>query len=163
MLQIGGTSFMPEKKQLYHIATEADKAARKQNIKAKNPEEKQYLVCIKAAARTGCDDEWDICLGRTEAREYIKSCIDYIDFEHSFVLVESCIFADRKSIYAFMKHIEGFYEDGFDIDDYVRGDWSEADYSAANDIDSSMYNPQNNSETMMEQIMGGEVNTIPLE
>ena len=154
---------MPEKKQLYHVATEADKAARENKIRAKSPEEKQYLVCIKAAVGTGCNDEWDICFGRTEAREYIKSCIDYIDFDHSFVLVESCIFADRKSIYAFMKHIEGFYEDGFDIDDYVRGDWSETDYNAANDIDNSMYDPQINSGTIMEQIMGGEVNTVSLE
>ena len=155
---------MTEKKQLYHIATEVDKAKRENAVKKKDPEEKQYLVCIKATVWSSCDDEWDICFGRTDAREYIKSCIDYIDFDHSFVLVESCILADRKSIYAFMKHIEPLYNDGFDIDDYVHGDWSEEDYDTDNGIDTSIYNHESMTNGVtMEQIMDGEINTIPLD
>lgn len=156
---------MTEKKQLYHIATEADKAKRENAVKKKDPEEKQYLVCIKAISNYDYgNSEWEICFGRTEAREYIKSCIDYIDFDHSFVLVESCNLTNRKSIYAFMKYIEPLYHDGFDIDDYVRGDWSEEDYDTNNSIDTSIYNHESMTNGVtMEQIMDGETNTIPLD
>lgn len=153
---------MEEKKQLYHVATAADEANR--GKRKKGPEEKQYLICIKALQGSGLEDEWEICEGRSEAREYIKTCVDYIDFERSFVLVESCVLADRKSIYTFMKHIEQFYNDGFDIDDYVRGDWSEDDYIKSNNIDTSIYTTDNLVNRLtMDQLMGSDINSIPLE
>jgi hypothetical protein len=98
----------------------------------KTPEEKQYLVCIRG--KDGGTDEWDVLECRTDAYEYIKSNIEYIDLEKSFILVENLPLAKRKSIFAFMKYVQDNYEDGFDIEDYVKGDWDENDFKNMNGI-----------------------------
>ena len=126
----------------------------------KHPEERQYLICIRTKSGSGVQDSWDIVTGRTEAYEYIKTNIDDIDLEHSFILVESCILAERKSIYAFMKYAGEFYSDGFDIEDYIKGDWDEMDYKRNNDI-SLMIN--NNERIGMESFMNGDIDTIDLK
>ena len=151
-----------ERKQMYRLV-EPDKDVKfEKEFKAtKGPEEKQYLVCIRALARSSMPDEWEIVTGRSEAREMIINAMDYIDFERSFVLVESCTLLDRISIYAFMKHIEQFFADGFDIDDYVSGDWSEKDYAERNDID-SMYAANQGHGVSMEDIMNGGVHMAQL-
>ena len=125
----------------------------------KHPESRQYLICIRAKENSGAQDSWDFVTGRTEAYEYIKENIDDIDLEHSFVLVESVTLAERKSIYAFMKYAGEFYSDGFDIEDYVKGDWDEADYMRNNDI-SLMVNNQDRID--MQSFMDGEINTKDL-
>lgn len=100
----------------------------------KTPEEKQYLICIRG--KDGGTDEWNILEGRTDAYEYIKNNIEYIDLDTSFILVENLPLAKRKSIFAFMKYVQDNYEDGFDIEDYVNGDWDENDFRHMNGISS---------------------------
>lgn len=130
------------------------------NHPKKTPEEKQYLLCI--AGKDGADDEWEIITGRTATYERIKESIEYIDFELSFVLVETLTLSDRKSIYAFMKYVQDFYNDGFDIEDYIKGDWSESDYKASNNIDPSI-DFNSDRRINMQSIMDGGVETTSLE
>ena len=127
--------------------------------KKKTAEEKQYLICI--SARDGGEDMWCIVTGRTDAYEFIKNCIEFINFEESFILVESCTLAQRKSIYAFMKYAEQFYEDSFDIDDYVKGDWSEEEYKDSNEIDDLF--ALNKEKVDMTAFMNGEITSTSLE
>lgn len=125
----------------------------------KHPEDRQYLICIRAKEGSGAQDAWDFATGRTEAYEYIKSNIDYIDLEHSFVLVESVTLSERKSIYAFMKYAGEFYSDGFDIEDYIKGDWDESDYMRNNDITPMV---DNKERIDMASFLNGEVDTKDL-
>ena len=97
----------------------------------KNPEDKQYLVCIRGDS---IDDLWDILQGRTAAYDFIKDYIGSINLEESFVLVEENTLLQRISVYAFMKRVQDNYMDGFDIEDYVDGDWSETNYKINNNI-----------------------------
>ena len=126
--------------------------------KENDPEEKDYLICI-----TGNDtDLWCIVKGRTEAREFIKNNIDIINFEESFILVETLPLNQRKSIHAFMKHCEQFFNDGFDIDEYVKGDFNEIEWQSDNDINQDLYVPS--SEKLdMASIMDGYIKTSSLE
>ena len=121
----------------------------------KHPEDRQYLICIAGTTQ----DSWVIITGRTEAYEYIKENIDDINMEHSFILVETLTLAERKSIYAFMKYAGEFYSDGFDIEDYIKGDWDENDYKRNNDISLMVDNVERID---MESFMNGDVNTIEL-
>ena len=148
---------MPEKKQMYRIVNPDQDKRYDEKIRLEDPERRQYLICISAQAGSGEEDMWRLVTGRTEAYNLIKDNIDYIDFFNSFILVETCKLADRQSIYAFMKHIERFYEeDSFDIDDYVRGDWSEDEYLKYNEIDRSLL-VESSSKLNMEDIMNGNV------
>lgn len=141
---------MPEMKEMVKVVD---------NTK-KHPENQQYLICIRTKPGSGEQDSWIIATGRTEAYEYIKENIDSIDMEHSFILVESHILAKRKSIYAFMKYVGDFYEDSFDIEDYIKGDWDEEDYKRNNDISLMI---DNNERIDMQTIMNGEINTVDLD
>ena len=125
----------------------------------KHPEERQYLICIRAKEGTYSQDCWDIVIGRTAAYEYIKENIDDINMEHSFVLVESVTLSERKSIYAFMKYAGEFYSDGFDIEDYIKGDWDESDYMRNNDITPMV---DNKDRIDMASFLNGEVDTKDL-
>lgn len=125
----------------------------------KHPEERQYLICIRAKEGSGSQDSWDFVIGRTEAYEYIKSVIDDIDMDHSFILVDSVTLAERKSIYAFMKYAGEFYSDGFDIEDYIKGDWDEMDYMRNNDISLIV---DNKDRIDMKSFMDGDINTQDL-
>ena len=125
----------------------------------KHPEDRQYLICIKAKQESEFQDIWDIVIGRTEAYEYIKNIIDDIDLDCSFILVESCNLSERKSIYAFMKYAGEFYSDGFDIEDYIKGDWDELDYKINNDISIMI---DNKDRVDMKSFMNGDINTVEL-
>lgn len=125
----------------------------------KHPEDRQYLICIRAKSGSGEYDSWEIVKGRTEAYEYVKNNIDYIDMEYSFILVESLTLADRKSIYAFMKYAGEFYEDSFDIEDYIKGDWDEEDYKRSNDMTLLIDNLER---VDIQSFMDGDVNTVDL-
>jgi len=146
--------------QMYRVIDhDKDLEFEKQKI-PKDPEEKIYLLCIafKDNQNDTTDSYWNLVKGRTNARDEIKDMIDYIDFETSFILVESCTLNERKSIYAFMKHIESLYNDGFDIDEYIKGDWSEEDYIKHNEIDTSIYNKDvMNRGVSMQDMMNGNV------
>lgn len=127
----------------------------------KHPEDRQYLVCIKTKPGSGEDDSWEILNGRTAAYNYIKENIEYIDMEYSFILVEHLSFNERASIYAFMKHAETFYSDGFDIEKYIKGDWDEMDYRRNNDIDTSLM-IESIERVDIESFMNGDINTVEL-
>lgn len=147
-----------EKKQLYKVVDPNKDIKFERAIK--DPEDKLYLVCIKNT--TDDYNAWEILNGRSNAREFIILNIDDIDFETSFVLVEGLDLNQRVSIYAFMKHIERFYEDEpFDIDDYIKGDWSESDFMEKNQID-PMYINKSDS-LSMEDLMGSNINRVSLE
>lgn len=150
------------KNQMYRIV-DADKDLKfDKSSSKKDPEERQYLICIASIPGSGCEDEWTIVTGRRAAYDKIVESIEYIDLENSFILVETCTLKDRKSIYTFMKYMENFYN-GFDIEDYVKGDWSEQDYRHHNDIDQDYVNAINSSNGVsMEDIMNG-INITPLE
>jgi hypothetical protein len=128
--------------------------------KQKHPEYRQYLICIRTKDGSGAQDFWDIVTGRSEAYELIKENIDDIDFNYSFILVESCELSKRKSIYAFMKYAGEFFSDGFDIEDYIKGDWDEEDYKRENDISLEV---SNKDRINMELFMNGEYNTTDLK
>lgn len=137
---------MPEMKEMVKIVD---------NTK-KHPEERQYLICISGYTQ----DSWNIVIGRTEAYNYIKENIDEINLEHSFILVESCTLDKRKSIYAFMKYAGEFYNDGFDIEDYIKGDWDERDYQRNNDINLMINETDRIS---MQSFMDGDIDTVDLD
>lgn len=121
----------------------------------KSYEERQYLICYKAKKDADITDGWDIVIGRTNAYEYIKDIIDDIDLEYSFILVETLSLKDRKSIYAFMKHVSSLIYDQFDIDDYIKGDWDENDFKEINDIDFD--ENITNNRTDMKSIIDGDI------
>lgn len=128
----------------------------------KDPEEKLYLLCI--AGKNNTEDTWYLIVGRTEVYETIKNEIENIDLENSFILVESAKLENRKSIYAFMKYVESFYEDSFDIEDYIKGDWSEDEFDnnyIMNDINTSL-NIDNNDRLDMASFINGEINSSSL-
>ena len=128
-----------------------------QYIIKNNPELKEYLLCI--AGKDGADDTWEMITGRTELYETIKNNIEWIDLERSFVLLSTAKLENRKSIVAFMKYCERFFNDSFDIEDYIKGDWSEADYAAQNNIDTMF---SNNDRLNMEDFMNGEIGSTDL-
>ena len=74
--------------------------------------------------------------------------------------MESVYLEERKSIYAFMKYAGEFYSDGFDIEDYVKGDWDEMDYKRDNDIALMV---SNNERIDMQSFMNGDVDTVDLD
>lgn len=148
---------MAEKKQMYRVVNPNQDKKFDEKMRLENPERRQYLICISAQAGSGENDLWQLVTGRTEAYNLIKENIDYIDFFNSFILVETCKLVDRQSIYTFMKHVEKFYEeDSFDIDDYVRGDWSEDEYLKYNEIDRSLL-VDSSTKLNMQDIMNGTV------
>lgn len=149
---------MAELKQMYDIVNPNQDIMHDEEIRLSDPEKRLYLVCI---AFTDDVDEWYILMGRTETYEYIKERIDNIDFETSFVLVETLKLKDRISIYQFMAKVQNNYDDGFDINEHIKGDWNEADFRSSQGIDESL-NISNDNRLSMESIMNGEVETTSL-
>lgn len=131
-----------------------------QKILKKDSEERVYLLCI--AGKDGGEDYWELVTGRTDAYTTIKDTIEFIDLERSFILVETAKLMDRKSIVAFMKYAEQFYNDSFDIDDYIKGDWNEEEYQQQNDID-NLFLSNDNNKLEMENFMDGNINSRSLE
>ena len=152
-----------EKKQMYRVIDQNKDIEFEKKMKGKNPENKQYLICIASLPGSGEPDEWVLVTGRRAAYDKIRESIDYINLEESFILVESCTLKDRKSIYAFMKYVEIFYNEGFDIDDYVKGDWSEDYYQKNNDIDQDFLNASSAEKFSMENVMNGDIIMTSLE
>lgn len=128
---------------------------------AKSAEDREYLICLYMNRRK--NERWDIVTGRTEAYELIKDEVQNndVDFNNSFVLVESLKLNQRKSIYAFMKYCESFFDDGFNIDDYIYDDL-DIDISNLNGIDDNI-NISNNDRLNMSSLMDGDFKTTSLE
>lgn len=127
--------------------------------KPKSPEEKQYLICIDYL--DGDHSEWLIKTGRTESYKYIKDVIEGINLETSFILVETCKLSERKSIYSFMKYVGDMFEDNFDIDDYIKGDWDENVYKENNEIDPKII-LDDADKLDMASFMNGEIQSTSL-
>ena len=141
-----------EKVQMYHVVNHDQDLKFEQKLRQSDPEERQYLICIESNDPE-FNNSWCIVNGRTAARDVIKDNIEWIKFDTSFVLVETLTMNDRVSIYNFMKHIEPMYpDDPFDIDEYLKGDWSESDFRKNNDIDPIFTQAQRLD---MQSIMGG--------
>ena len=62
-----------------------------------------------------------------------------------------------------MKYAERFYNDNFDIEDYIRGDWSESEYQTDNEIDSTFNMLGSDSRLSMTDFMNGNITTSSLE
>jgi len=141
-----------EKKQMVRVIDKAVDPAPKME---KNPERKQYLICIRHYSG---DDFWEIAKGRTNAyydlKNEIEADAENINFDESFILVEGHGIETRKSLYAFLIHVKDQYFDRFDINDYIKGDWSEYDYALQNDL--QIDEDVENNKISMESIMNGE-------
>lgn len=123
--------------------------------KKKSFEEKEYLICIECMSG---DLHWEIAKGRTEAYEYIKDIMNLygIDFDTSFILVEGKSITERVSIYAFLKHVQDYFEDGFDVDDYIIGDFDEEEFRKNNNISEAM-SISNDERLDMKDIMDNNI------
>ena len=118
-----------ESKQMYELVQQPEqeiKTVKLSNIK--DPEEKEYLVCLFYDDTDTLYTSWDIYKGRTQAYQEIIDAIhnsnydfgtDCVNIEYSFVLVEGAKLEERVKLYDFMKYCKNFYNDGFDIDDYI--------------------------------------------
>lgn len=103
-----------------------------EDIPKKDTEEKMYLLLL-VSNEDSDNKTWNICYGRTETYEYLKSIISEINIKESLILTETYKI-DKKtqkgywflispeealSVYAFFKHLEALINDtGFDIEDY---------------------------------------------
>lgn len=91
-------------------------------IVKKTPEEKEYLLLLKYVTDDDMEGtEFCIFIGRTEARKYIIDVVPDLDIFESYVLVEGVKLENRITVYEFMKHMENYFTDGFDIEDYNIG------------------------------------------
>ena len=69
---------------------------------------------------------YEVIKGRTKIYEYIKDLADNIDCIKSKVIANGVDFKEALSVYYFMKIMENYFDDGFDIEEFV-GDSSEED------------------------------------
>lgn len=114
----------------------------------KDSEEKTYVLLLISNEYSD-NKTWNICHGRTETYEYLKSIITDIDIKESLVLVETYKTDEETkkgswflihpeealSVYGFFKHLESIIDDTeFDIEDYNI------------DRDTSYYSKMNNEE-----------------
>ena len=135
-----------ENKQMYELVKPEVKL-----LQNKSPEEKEYLVCLNFDDNDTGTRQWNIYKGRTETYERIKEQLytfdfgitgDALDIYESFILVEGAKLEERVRLYDFMKHCEKFYNDGFNIDDYINHeDDTESDNIANQDrVDTNLLN-----------------------
>lgn len=122
----------------------------------KSPEEKEYIILYDYAD----DSMFKICQGREDTYTMIKYLMLNNELEpdihNSCVLVEGVLPENRISIYEFMKHMEQFFSDNFDIEDYNTGD--DTDESEPSDTtDTSSINFRNNDAEVDEH----ETNSSP--
>ena len=127
--------------------------------KKKDFEEKEYLICIDYNSG---ESYWEIAKGRTAAYDCIVDRVEYIDFDTSFILVEGKSFTERVSLYAFLKHVQDYFEDWFDIDDFIKGDFDEEEFRNNNNISEAM--SINNSDRLnMRDIMDNNIDYAEAE
>lgn len=143
---------MAEKKQMVRVVD---------NTKPReDAEKKRYLLCIE---ENSGEKDWAIVIGRTAAYEWVKERAEFINFNESFILVETLKLAERKALYSFMKYAQDMYEDSFDIDDYVRGDFDEEDFIRnSNGEESLMEAINNNNDKLTGEMLAGGVGYTPL-
>ena len=85
----------------------------------KSPEVKEYLVLVQYT-EDGTTD-FQFINGRTATYEYLKSVVDKIDLDESYVIVETVKIKDRITVYEFLKMCKDrqLFDDDFDIDEIV--------------------------------------------
>ena len=128
-------------------------------IVKKTPEEKEYLLLLKYITDNDSEStEFCIFIGRTEARKYIIDVVPDLDIFESYVLVEGVVLENRITVYEFMKHMENYFSDGFDIEDYNIGaseeeiNRAEVEYNTSVESYDSMISVMLNNETDSEDI-----------
>lgn len=121
------------RKKTQEVINNADGKA-KPLVMVEDPNDKgktnEFLVLLKGEYEGEEFSEWQICVGREEAYEYIKEFIEYIDLFESFIVSEKDTFKDRIRVIKFLKHViaSGKIDDpGFDPDDYIQGDYDSDD------------------------------------
>ena len=133
---------MNESKMINPIVVEEVKDNKMVNpivIDVKDPELKEYLVLLIGV---GGDEEYykdyQFIKGRTATYEYIKTLIEDIDIDESYVLVEGVSLEDRVTVYEFMRHMHMhfFQDDAFDIEKYNQGDEFEINEDGSLEISS---------------------------
>ena len=105
---------------------------------ARHPEEKQYILLLYYNSNyDGNDKTFEVITGRTFVREFLIERISEIDIESSYVLVEDVPFKDSFSnqvtVYKFLKTVQKYYKDGFDVDDYYISSPTAEDLNDNND------------------------------
>lgn len=83
----------------------------------KSPEVKEYLVLYEYIEDK--TTEFTFITGRTQTYEFLKSIIDKIDLDNSYVIVESVKISDRITVYEFLKMCKDrqLFNDDFDVDE----------------------------------------------
>ena len=101
----------------------------------KGPEDKIYLLLYCFISEAGESRTFEFIKGRTETRNRIIADLEVgdVDIHKSRVLVEGAPLEDSITLYSFMKHIETYFEDSFDIEDYNTGDIEDANENTIHD------------------------------
>lgn len=103
-----------------------------------NPAEvKEYLIL----GALGDETFFKVCIGRTEAYEFIKANIEFMDPYQSYVLVEGKKLEEKITVYTFVEGVmKKIVSDDFDINDYVIGDFIPEDEEKEVEIPDYMRN-----------------------
>lgn len=86
------------------------------------PEKREYLILYYSEIEDEEVKSFEIITGRKKAYEFVRSIIEYIDIHESKVLVSGATLENCKTVYEYMKLMEVYFEDSFDIEDYNMGD-----------------------------------------
>ena len=85
--------------------------------------DKEYLICYKYGDdEAGEVNDWKKITGRKNLYEFIKSMVETMDLDDSFIISDTTTLDKAISVYDFMKKVveeQGLYpDDNFNIDDY---------------------------------------------
>lgn len=86
-----------------------------------DPEVQIYIVLYVGNDDNSDIKSFDVIKGRVSVYEHIKNLVDYIDCVQSKVIANGVDFDEAFSVYYFMKVMKQYFDDGFDIEDYVDG------------------------------------------
>lgn len=86
------------------------------------PEKREYLILYYSEIENEEVKSFEIITGRKEAYEFVKSIVEFVDIHESKVLVSNGTLENAKTVYEYMKLMEVYFEDSFDIEDYNMGD-----------------------------------------
>lgn len=84
-------------------------------------EKKKYIIIYYAQIDDEDIKSFEVLEGRTKTRDWIKDMAEYLDINNSKVLTDGVKYDDSLSVYDFMKAMEQYFQDGFDIEDHIGG------------------------------------------
>lgn len=119
-LSINPISFTEKEKAIVPFTIDESK-------KKKSPEKRTYVILYYAHEDGDDIKSFEVIIGRTNTREFIKNMIECLNIHESKILVDTIPYEEALSVYEFMKAMEIHYSDGFDIEDYNIGDEIEED------------------------------------